>query len=154
MTFERLRTDWLSRDTLFAILLTLPAWGIAGFFWALFMSFATDGQVIKWTIAGVLWAITCWLGTSVMFVFMLRGLTDRVPHVDPAHLSKCLAEVTKKTKYVVEQLNPFCYECRPGRGLGRHLGYYVLRVQLHQGGMDLTGPAVMVRRLEKRLQAP
>jgi hypothetical protein len=51
----------------------------------------------------------------------------------------------------IDQTSPHSYVCRPTRGLPRLPGTTVLYAQVHQGGVDLTGPASVINLVKKNL---
>jgi hypothetical protein len=117
------------------------------------MSFAMGGNLIHWMVAGILWAISCWVFSSLFLLFLFRELVVRLPMIEATELGERLAESTKRLKYSVAHPTPYDYDCRPTRGLIRHLGCCTLQVRLHQGGIDLIGPAVVVNAVKKQLLA-
>jgi hypothetical protein len=151
MTSYKLRTVWFSTASLVAIAISVPCWGIGGVAWGWAMSIVTNGALIKWMVAGVFWGATCWLFTAPVLLVVLRGLVVRFPPLDPAAVGERLAGVAQRLKYTVDRPSPFDFVCKPARGLARQLEFNTVRVQLHQEGVDVSGPAVVVNRVRKAL---
>jgi hypothetical protein len=61
MKAETVRTIWFSRNSLLAVALDIPVWGIAGLGWGLFMLLWMGGDLVRWLSAGVYWGIGMWV---------------------------------------------------------------------------------------------
>jgi hypothetical protein len=155
MSHQTLRTVWFSKGSLITIGVMIPAWAFGAILWGLGMAIFMKGNPLGWMIAAFFWGISCWFFTAIFALIGLRELVVRIPPVDPNGLGDRLAEALKKMKYVVQQTAPFSYICKPTRGLFRNLvELNTLQVHVHQQGVDLIGPAVLVNRVRKHLLKP
>jgi hypothetical protein len=116
------------------------------------MSFFTDGQLVKWLIAGALWAAICWFFFAIFLVIALREVATSILVNDTATLSECLVKVAKPLRYTVKQLSPTTFECTPKNWLGRSFECLKLHVRLDEGSLELTGPAMIVKNVQKKLR--
>jgi hypothetical protein len=134
----------------------VPLWSIGGVFWGTAMALVMQqGSLIGWLVAGAFWGVFCWFVTAILMLIGFRELVVRMPAIDPETVGDRLAVTTKKFRYAVEQASPYQYVCKPTRGLLRHVADFgLMRVFLHQEGIDLIGPAMLVNRVRKELQKP
>jgi hypothetical protein len=151
MNAQVLRESWFSRGSVNLVLLTIPIWAVAGIGWGVAMTYVNGGGLIVWLISGVLWGAAMWFFMSLFMLFLLREQLVRLPELAADGLGARLAEAVKPLKFSIDQTSPHSYVCQPTRGLPRLLGTTVLYAQVHQGGVDLTGPASVISLVKKNL---
>ena len=98
MNSQTIRTGWFSKNSLLAIALGIPLWGIAGLGWGLFMILLMGGNFVGWLIGGVTWAIFMWFFFSILVLILLRDMVVRIPINKNAPLDKQLAEAVKRLR--------------------------------------------------------
>jgi hypothetical protein len=151
MKAKTVRTIWFSRNSLLAIALNIPVWGIAGLGWGLFMTLWMGGDLVRWLIGGVYWGIAMWITFSILFFILLRDLVIRIPINTNAGLDKQLAEAVKRIRYTVEQQSPADFVCKPKSWVPRLLEMNRLDVHVMDDNVEVSGPAVTVKRVQKKL---
>jgi uncharacterized membrane protein len=151
MKAETLRTVWFSRNSLLAIALNIPVWGIAGLGWGLFMAVLMGGNFVGWLIGGLYWAIFMWLTFSILFLILLRDIVIRIPINKNAALDNQLAEAVKRLRYTVEQRSSTDFVCKPKSWLPRLLEMNRVDVHVMDDGVELAGPATTVKKVRKKL---
>ncbi len=154
MKAETVRTVWFSRNSLLAIVVNVPVWGIAGLGWGLFMTLWMGGDLVRWVIGGVYWAIFMWITFSILLLILLRDIVVRIPIQKNAALGEQLARAVKRIRYTVEQESPSSYVCKPKSWLPRLLEMNRLDVHVMDDKIELTGPALTVKRVRKKLLTP
>jgi hypothetical protein len=149
------RTTWFPKDSVLAVVLTIPLWAIAGLSWGLFMTYWMGGSLIAWLLAGLLWGASVWFVFSIFMMLAYRELSSTLLLQDSATLSEQLDETAKSIRYAVEQESPTRFVCKPEHGLARLLSWDFTKVNvlLRDGRVELIGPAVLVKRMRKRLLA-
>ena len=149
------RTIWFPKDSLRAVVLTIPLWGIAGLGWGLFMTFWIGGSLIGWLFAGLLWGASVWFVFSFIMMIVCRELSTTIPLQENATLPDRLGDAAKSIRYTVEQLSSTSFVCKPKHGLPLLLSFEFtkLHVLLRDGRADLIGPVVLVKKMRKRLLA-
>ena len=131
-----------------------PVWGLGGLVWALFMFVIVGGDPLGWLCAGIGWGMSCWLFFAIWLVIGMREQVVRLPLIDVPTLRERLAKILKRSWYRVEQQSPTRIVCKPRIGLlPRLLDYSNLLVQVGDDGIELIGPAVLVKRVRKKLMA-
>jgi hypothetical protein len=151
MKAETVRTVWFSRNSLLAIVVNVPVWGIAGLGWGLFMTLWMGGDLVRWVIGGVYWAIFMWITFSILFLILLRDIVIRIPINKNAALDKQLAEAVKRLRYTVEQQSSTDFVCKPKSWLPRLLEMNRVEVHVMDDGVELAGPATTVKKVRKKL---
>jgi hypothetical protein len=153
MTSKKLQTVWFTELSLLMMAIGVPLWGIGAVAWGSLMAYFMHGSVIGWIIAGVVWGVSCWFFTSFFWVLVLRRLVVRLSPVDTSDLGQRLVRAVEPLKYSVEQPSQFQYLCTPTRGWAGLRKFNAVQVQLHQAGIDLIGPALLVKKVQKHLMA-
>jgi hypothetical protein len=154
MAAETGRTVWLPKDSLLVIALYIPVWGLGGLGWGLFMTLFTDGQLIKWLIAGMVWAAPCWFLMSIYLVIAFREVAARIPVLDTTTLAHHLSAVARALRCTVELDSPTSIVATPKNWLARIFEFNKLHIRLNEDNLELTGPAIVVNKLRKRLARP
>ena len=131
--------------------LGIPLWGIAGLGWGLFMILLMGGNFVGWLIGGVAWAIFMWFFFSILVLILLRSIVVHIPINKNAPLDKKLAEAVKRLRYSVEQESPSTFVCKPKSWLPRLLEMNSLDVHVTDDNIELTGPALIVKKVREKL---
>jgi hypothetical protein len=147
---KKVPTVWLPKDSLLVIAVNIPLWGLLGLCWGLFMAFSTDGQIIKWLIAGILWGATCWFFMTIFVVIAFREVVAGIPVTDTVCLAQDLAEAAKSLRYIVKQDSPTSFAARPKHWLARFFECNKLHIRLYEGNLELTGPVMVVNKVRKK----
>jgi hypothetical protein len=150
MAAEKGRTVWLPKDSLLVIALQIPLWGFGGLGWGLFMTFSTDGQLIKWLIAGILWGATCWFFMSIFLVIAFREVMASIPVKDTVGLAPRLSEAAKSLRYTIKQDSPTSFVGTPKHWLARFFECNKLHLRLYEENLEMVGPALVVNKIRKR----
>jgi hypothetical protein len=115
------------------------------------MYFFMRGFLIVWLFTGLQWGAFMWVFGLVFGAIWGRELSTRVPVHEPSALPERLGEAVKRFGYVAEQQSPDRFVCRPKRGLGRFFECAKLHVILQDGVAEVTGPAVVLKGVRKKL---
>jgi hypothetical protein len=155
MTSGQDRTIWFPKDSLLAVVLTIPLWAIAGLLWSLWMTYWMGGSLIGWLFVGQLWGVFVWFFASMVMLIVCRELATSIPLQETAALPEQLEEAAKSIRYTMEQLSPTSFVFKPRRGLARLLSWEFTKVHilLRDGRADLIGPVVLVKKMRKKLLA-
>jgi hypothetical protein len=153
MATERLRTIWFTELSLAMVAFSIPAWAIGSVLWGTLMAFSTEGPIVLWMFFGALWGISCWAAFSLFLLVALRGIVVRLSPMDTTNMDERLAAAVKPLKFSVEHPSPFNYVCMPTRGLVSFRKYGAMEVRLHEAGIDIIGPAMLVKKVQKHLLA-
>jgi hypothetical protein len=153
MTSQKLHTVWFTELSKLMIAIGVPLWAIGAVAWGSLMAFFMHGSVIGWMIAGVFWGVSCWLFTSLFWLVALRRLVVRLSPLDTSDLHQRLVRAVEPLKCCVEQPSEFQYVCTPTRGWAGLRKFNAVRVQQHKAGIDLIGPALLVKKVQKHLLA-
>lgn len=152
MVIQYQRTVWFPKDLVLAIVVLLPFWGIGGVFWGIAMSIAVDGgNLWRWLMLGGVWGLACWFLFSIFVSVACREVVTTVSISDPLKTADRLSEVAKPLRYTVEKSRPTVFVCRPRRWLARRFQCNTVQIQLQDAFVELTGPAMIVKRLAKGL---
>jgi hypothetical protein len=130
-----------------------PVWGLGGLIWGLLMLVIVGGDPLGWLFAGIFWGMSCWFFFSIWLVIGTREQVVRLPMIDVPTLHERLAKILKRNWYRVEQQSPTRIVCKPKFGLPRLLDYNNLLVQVGHDAIELIGPAVLVKKVRKKLAA-
>jgi hypothetical protein len=149
---DQSRTVWFAKDTLLAVLFTIPLWGVAGLVWGLVMALLMAGSLIGWLWAGLLWGAGCWFFSSIFLLIVYREVTTFLPPQEATTFAERLGEAVQPLRYTVEQQSPTSFVCQPRRAIVS-FECNKLHVRLHDGSTVLIGPAVLVNKVRKRLLA-
>ncbi len=152
MATDRDRAAWFPKDSFLGILLGIPLWGIAGLIWGFLMALTLGGALIGWLFMGLLWGATVWFFFSICMAILYREISTDIPLQEVATLPERLASAVKSSRYTVERQSATNFVCKPKREL-LALAYTRLHVHLLEGSVRLVGPAVIVKRVRKKLLA-
>lgn len=146
-------TVWLAKDSVLLIAVYIPLWGVGGLIWGVIMTLLTDGQLVKWLMGGILWGATCWFLMSIFLVIAYRQVTISVPVNDPATLAQRLSEAAKSLRYSIKQDSSASFVGTPRHLTARVFECNALDIRLVEESIEVTGPAFVVNKLRKKLQA-
>lgn len=154
MVIEYQRTVWFPKDLLFAIVVHLVIWLVAcGIVWVCIMNLVLEGGGLLWVVPGMMWGGIFWFFFSMFVAVACREVVVTVPLNDPAKIADRLSEAAKPLRYTVEENPPSVFLCRPKRWLARRFQCNAVQVQMHEGTIELTGPAIIVKRFAKGLRS-
>jgi len=144
---EKGRTVWFPKDLLLVIALYIALWGFGGFVWGVVMALFTDGQLVKWLIVGFFWGASCWFLMSIFLVIAFRQVAAGIPVKD----TECLSDIAKSLRYTIKQDSPASFVGTPKHWLARFFECSKLHIWLYEEKLELTGPALVVNKVRKKL---
>jgi hypothetical protein len=143
------QTVWFSKDSILSIVLSIPVWGGAGLIWGLLMATFMGGSLLGGLLLGLLWGASVWFFFAIYLLVAYRELSTTIPLQETAALPEQLAKAVKPLRYKVEQQSAISFVCKPNLGLARLFELGKLHVRLHQGSIEMVGPAIVVNRVRK-----
>jgi hypothetical protein len=147
------RTVWFPKDLPLAIVVYVVIWMVGcGVIWLSIGNVLFGGGLIC-AIPGMTWGLGCGFIFSIYVAIVFREVWATVPVKDATRITDYLCEAAKPLRYDVEENPPSVFLCRPRLWLSRRFECNTVQVQMHDGFVELTGPAVIVNRFAKGLAA-
>lgn len=154
MAAQETRTVWLPKDSLFSFPIMALVWAMGGVVRGILMWLTGGGNVLIWLINGQMFGVMCSVIFGIYSVFAYRELSIRMPLIDPATAPERIGKAVKSFRYRSIQKSPTSIVCQPNSGLFRIFKMQFLNLHIHLNGdtVELTGPAVVVNRVKKKLR--